>query len=61
MLQEASSRSGRTSQPEFLDVGGDPRQPVDPIHHPVFLDEFGAALDDLRDCRGQQRWFGLTT
>lgn len=60
MQQEVSSRAGRTPQPEFLDVGGDPRQPVDSIHHPVFLNEFGAALDDLRDCRGQ-RWFGLTT
>lgn len=33
--------------PEFLDVGGDPGEPVDPIHNAVLLDELRAALEDL--------------
>lgn len=64
MLQEVSSKAIRNPQPEFLDVGGDPRQPVYSIHNSVFLDEFGTAPDNLRDCRRQQSWerrFGLTT
>lgn len=64
MQQEVSSKARRNPQPEFLDVGGDPRQPVYSIHNSVFLDELGTALDHLRDCSRQQsreRWFGLTT
>lgn len=35
--------------PEFLDVGRDPGQAVDPVQDPVLFDEFRAALDDLRN------------
>lgn len=42
-------RTFNTHTPEFLYVGGDPRVPVDPIHHTVFLYELRAALQDLRD------------
>lgn len=50
---EGGSKAARNTSPEFLDVGGDPRHPVYSIHNAVFLDEFGTALDNLRDCRGQ--------
>lgn len=33
--------------PQFLDVWGDSREPVDAVHHTVLLDELGAAFEDL--------------
>lgn len=36
--------------PQFLDIWGNPRQAVDAIHHAVFFDEFGTALEDLGHC-----------
>lgn len=33
--------------PQFLDIRGNSREAVDAIHHTVFLDELGAALEDL--------------
>lgn len=35
--------------PETLDVWGDPWQPVDPIHNPMFLYELCTSLQNLRN------------
>lgn len=42
------------NKPQFLDVGRDSRQPVDPVPDAVLLYEFTAALHNLRHCRRQQ-------
>lgn len=33
--------------PQFLDIGGNPREAVDAVHHAVLLNELCAALEDL--------------
>lgn len=59
---------GRTAEqqenvsPQFLDVGSDPREAVNAVHHAVLLDELCAALQDLRNCgKGEQHMESLSS
>lgn len=47
--QPLTRRPNAAPSPQLLDVGGDPRQAVYPIHDAMLLDEFSAALEDLGD------------
>lgn len=47
--------------PQFLDIWGDSRQPVDAVHHAVLLNKLGAAFEDLGDCKQINKVTGLKT
>ena len=46
---------GEGDAPEFLDVGGDPRESVDAVHHAVLLNELCTAPHHLGHCRAGTR------